>query len=184
MVKIFLAIHFTLWQNVYMLSQVAPNNSVRKLVEHLHSPFSTVTLEDMRSVLYQSLEIRSVSSQNDIAHERLIRWKRSATHILEDGYVYQGKMCTDVSVVFISMCLALGLEARLAKLKKTGMTHSVVEVLLPDGWYVIDASNLHLKPIKGEITENNPYYDWTLWKKAPDAWSMGLDDVHKIALIF
>jgi hypothetical protein len=184
MVKIFLAIHFILWYNIYMSSQVEPNSNVQKLVEHLHSPFSAATLENMRSTLHQSLEMRSLHTQDDIAHERLIRWKRSATQILEDKYVYQGKMCTDVSVVFISMCLALGLEARLVKLKKTSMTHSVVEVLLHDGWYVVDASNQQSKPIKGEITEDNPYYDWTLWKKAPDAWSMGLDDVHKIASIF
>ena len=167
-----------------MSSQVAPNNSVRKLVEHLHSPFSSSTLEDIRSIMYRSLDVRDIKTEDDAKHEQEIRWKRSATQILEDRYVYQGKMCTDVSVVFISMCLALGLEARLVKLKKTGMTHSVVEVLLPDGWYVIDASNTHLKPMKGEIKKDNPYCDFTLWKRAPDAWSMGLDDVHKIALIF
>lgn len=93
-------------------------------------------------------------------------------------------MCTDVSVLYISLCLALGLDARLVKLKKEHMTHSVVEVLFSDGWYVIDVSNERSKPLKTEITEDNPYYDWTLWKKAPDAWSMGLDDVDKLALIF
>lgn len=167
-----------------MTSQVAPNNSVQKLVEHLHSPFSSSTLEDIRSIMYRSLDVRDIKTEDDAKHERAIRWKRSATQILEDKYVYQGKMCTDVSVVFISMCLALGFEARLVKLKKPSMTHSVVEVFLPDGWYVIDASNQHSKPMKGEITEDNPYDDFALWKKAPDAWSMGLDDVHKIALIF
>jgi len=40
------------------------------------------------------------------AAEAKLRWRRTATQIITDGYVYEGKSCTDDVIVFLAVCRA------------------------------------------------------------------------------
>jgi hypothetical protein len=162
--------------------QIDPSDEIKSLVSDLKLPANRETLIKVRDRMFSKLEIRPFN-ETTAPHERTIRWKRTASEILNDCYVYQGKACTDLVVLFISFCRALGLETRFVKLRKGKMVHSVAEIELSDGWYIFDVSDKNSLPIKGEIKPDSPYKDWQLWKKGRDAWDLGLEkfeDINKI----
>ena len=129
--------------------------------------------------MYKEIEVRPYNEQTK-DHEKSIRWKRTAVQILDDGYVYCGKACTDLVVLFLAICNSLNLETRFVKLKKKKWCILVSEIKLEDGWYIFDVSNENNVPLKGEITEENPYKNWKLWKKGRDAWDIDLVDFDSI----
>lgn len=159
--------------------QIEVTREIASLVSDIHKPINPEKLVAMRDEMYSKLEIRDYNDST-AEHEKSIRWKRTAAQILSDGYVYQGKSCTDLVVLFITLCNALGLETRFVKLKKREMVHSIAEVKLEDGWYIFDVSNQNNLPIKGEVTKENPHKDWELWKKGKDAWDLGLSEFNSI----
>jgi hypothetical protein len=163
-------------------SQINCSNEIKTFVGDLELPANSETLIKIRDRMFPKLEIRPFNEKT-APHEKAIRWKRTASEILNDYYVYQGKACTDLVVLFISFCLALGLETRFVKLRKAKMVHSVAEIKLSDGWYIFDVSYKNSLPVKGEITSDAPFKDWQLWKKGRDAWDLGLEkfeDIDKI----
>lgn len=163
-------------------SQTEPSEKIVSLVADKKFPITVSDLIDIRNRIYDEIEIRPYNDQTK-DHEKSIRWKRTAAEILNDGYVYQGKACTDLVVLFLAICNSLGLKTRFVKLKKEGCVHSVAEVKLEDDWYIFDVSNKNNTPLKGEVTEENPYQDLTLWKKGRDAWDIGLTDFDSIKKI-
>jgi transglutaminase-like putative cysteine protease len=132
--------------------------------------------------MYSRLVVRPYDSSAQES-EKLIRWKRTAAEILQDGYVYSGKACTDLTVLFIALCRALNLETNFVKLKKENKVHSVAEVKLASGWYIFDVADRTSQPVPGIITAEQPYQGWQLWQKGRDAWDLGLSswgDIKKI----
>ncbi|MFA6295305.1 MAG: transglutaminase-like domain-containing protein [Candidatus Paceibacterota bacterium] len=156
-------------------TQIESSDKIKALVADIVVPITSDTLKTIRDLMYSKLEIRPYDKTTE-EHEKSIRWKRTASEILDNAFVYQGKACTDLAVLFIALCNALGLETRFVKIKKEKMVHSVVEIKLADGWYIFDTSDPRNNPIKGEITETTPYKDWILWKKGRDAWDLELID--------
>ena len=65
----------------------------------------------LRDALLAHLTFRSYN-KTSWEHERSIRWKRTATEILSDGWVYEAKGCTDIVIAFIGLCRAKGLATR------------------------------------------------------------------------
>lgn len=116
-------------------------------------------------------------TEKEKENEAQIRWKRSATQILQDGYVYREKACTDETIVFIACCNAKGYETHFVKLIKninnSQYTHSVAEVKLDNTWYLFDV-NGKLGVQKGAIMANKEIDGYKLWKKGRDAWDIGL----------
>ena len=165
-----------------MESQIEPTEQIRSLVADVSFPVTPERLMEIKKEMYRRLEIRPYNDATK-DHEKSIRWKRTAGEILNDGYVYNGKACTDLVVLFLSLCLALGLNTRFVKLKKEKMIHSVAEIKLEDGWYIFDIAHQNDVPTKGEITEGAPYGEWKLWKKGRDAWDLGLTDFNTITQI-
>lgn len=164
-------------------SQIEITTEIKNLLKDIKYPITLDTLIQLRDLMYSKLNIRPY---NDSAkeHEKSIRWKRTATEILKDGYIYNGKACTDLTVLFIAFCRALGLDTNFVKVKKENSVHSVAEIKLDNGWYIFDVSNIKNIPINGIITKDRPYKDWQLWKKGRDAWDLGLSefkDIDKIA---
>lgn len=156
-------------------SQIETSKILQEFVSDITKPFTTETLVEVRGRVYMRVEIRPYNESTK-EHERSIRWKRTASQILEDGYVYRGKSCTDLSVLFIALCKTLGLETRFVKLKKDNKTHSIAEIKLDDGWYTFDISSPTSVPRKGEVSKDASYEGWQLWKKGRDAWDIGLAD--------
>ena len=113
-------------------------------------------------------------------HADSIQWKRTASEILQDKYVYVGKACSDLAVVLLSLCKAAGIDGRLVKLKsindKEG--HSIAEVSLNNKWYRIDPSSRDSVPFEGELTDK---FIWNkkfkVWKKGRDVWDLGLKSI-------
>ena len=163
-------------------SQIEPSEKIVKLVTGKVPPISVSDLVDIRDRIYKVIEIKPYNEHTK-EHEKSIRWKRTATQVLDDSYVYEGKSCTDLVVLFLALCHALNLETRFVKLKKERMVHSVAEIKLEDGWYIIDVSHKDSVPLKGEVTDENPYKDWNLWKKGRDAWDLNLVDFESIKKI-
>jgi hypothetical protein len=163
-------------------SQIEPSEQIKKMVEDKTRPITVSDLMNIKKRIYEKIEIRPYN-KDTAEHEKSIRWKRTSTQILNDGYVYEGKACTDLVVLFLSACNALRLETRFVKLKKENWVHSVAEIKLEDGWYIFDVSNKDNIPIKGEVTEENQYKDWKLWKKGRDAWDIDLVDFDSIKKI-
>ena len=163
-------------------SQIEPSEEILLLISQFKSPITKDELLTIRDLIYSKIKIKSY---NDISkeHEKSIRWKRTGVEILNDGYVYEGKSCTDFVVLFLTFCNALNLETKFVKLKKEKMVHSVAEINLNDGWYIFDVSKPDNLPVKGQITEANPYKKWGLWAKGRDAWDLGLTEFESIKKI-
>ncbi len=107
--------------------------------------------------------------------------KRTASQIIQDKYVYCGKACSDLVVVFLAVCRAAGVKGRLVKLKSianTNSTHSIAEVNLKGIWYRIDPSSKDSKPLKGALNSKSIWNKkYKVWKKGRDVWDLGLNDI-------
>lgn len=82
-------------------SQTETTPEIRNLVASITSPVTPQGLMELKYLMCSKLEIRDYN-ESAKAHERAIRWRRTADEILKDGYVYDGKACTDLVVVFIA----------------------------------------------------------------------------------
>lgn len=104
-----------------------------------------------------------------------IQWKRTASEILRDGYVYSGKACSDLVVVFLALCKAAGIEGRLVKLISSDKTktHSIAEVNLNGAWFRLNMSPSDI-PYEGELTDESVWNkEYKVWKKGRDVWDLG-----------
>ena len=173
-------------------SQVEANDFILKLladwqIKNVSTPQKLLTL---RNKMFSILTVKPYNDETKDA-EKQIRWKRTGAQVLEDGYVYQGKACTDLVIAFIALARAAGVEnTNFVKLKNnnTGMVHSVGEFKLEDGWYIFDIANKNSTPVKGEIKSNVPWGGppngpFLLWKKGGDSWALELTDFDSIGKI-
>ena len=154
-------------------SQLDPNLDIRSLATNLRAPFSPDTLVELRRRVVARLEFRPCRKEAK-DHEKSIRFKRTAAKILADGFVYQGKAAADLTVAFLALCAAAGIEARFVALKDGSRDHCAAEALLPDGWYAFDVAAPWAAPRKGDVSDIRPLESWKLRAKGPDAWSVGL----------
>ncbi len=105
--------------------------------------------------------------------EKKMRWTRTATQILKDGWVVKGKGCTDITVLFIAVAKAKGLKATFVKLYsiKRQMLHAAVE--LPDENSILDATTGRREDPSNEIL----FDEYKVYKKGRDTWDIGLSSV-------
>jgi hypothetical protein len=165
-----------------MNSQIETTTTIKNLVKDIKTPITIDSLINLRDLIYSIIVIRPYNDSTK-EHEQKIRWKRTATEIIQDAYVYSGKACTDLTLLFIALSKALGLETNFVKVFNDKTVHSIAEVKLADGWYLFDVSRKNI-PVKGFITEDTPYQKWRLWKKGRDAWDLGLVEFESISKIF
>ncbi|PIT95262.1 hypothetical protein COT98_00490 [Candidatus Falkowbacteria bacterium CG10_big_fil_rev_8_21_14_0_10_39_9] len=164
-------------------SQIEPTVEIKELVKDVKSPITFDSLIQIRDLMYVKIIFRPYDDSTR-EQEKAIRWKRTAGEILRDGYVYSEKACTDLTVLYIALCQALGLETSFVKVKNGERVHSIAEIKLDDGWYIFDIFRKNI-PVKGLITPDAPFAGWQLWQKGRDAWDIGLtsfDDINKIII--
>ena len=161
-------------------------SEVTPTIQKFLGDYKVKTHEDLAVLLkriHSSLEFRNY---NDATKEYAdsIQWKRTASEIIEDGYVYEGKFCSDLALVFIALCKAAGVDAQLLKLIRLDgkSTHTIAEIQLEDGWYRLDTSNSGSIPFKGYLADDQVWNKnweggWKVWKRGPDLWSMGLHSI-------
>ncbi len=139
----------------------------------------------LKNKILDSLEARPYNEKTK-EHADSIQWTRTASEILQNKYVYQGKACSDIAIVFLALCRALGIDGRLVKLKSVedNNTHSIVEVNLNNIWYRIDPSNKDSVPFEGELTDESIWNKkFKVWKKGKDVWDLGLNNIESEAKI-
>ena len=138
----------------------------------------------LRAHIHNYLEFKEINEENK-EYEEAIRWKRTASEIIQDGYVYEGTSCSDLTVIFIASCKALGIENNFVKLVNLpkNNTHSVAEVKIDDKWWRLDPSiNNDLVFFEGEFLKDKVYDKnweggWKVWKKGKDLWDLGLQGI-------
>jgi hypothetical protein len=133
-------------------------------------------LVTLRNRLQNALEFRPYKKETQ-KHADGIQWKRTASEILRDGYVYKGKACSDLTIVFLSLCKAAGIDGQLVKLRSIDKkkTHSIAEVKLSDSGYRLDIASKDSVPFKGRLTDDSVWNkEYKAWKKGRDVWDLGL----------
>ena len=115
-------------------------------------------------------QIKKVDADPKI--ENPIRWRRTATEILNDGWVAIGKSCTDLTVLFIAIAKAKGLEARFVKAYSTKkrMLHSLVELNIDNKKIYFDATNGKFDDGLKELL----FEEYKIYKIGQDSWDIGL----------
>ncbi|MBU2590295.1 MAG: hypothetical protein KKB39_06040 [Nanoarchaeota archaeon] len=120
-------------------------------------------------------KILSVTKKIELPNEeeKKMRWKRTATQILKDGWVVKGKSCTDITVLFIAVAKAKGIKAIFVKLYsiKRQMLHAAVE--LPGENSILDATTGRRDNSSNEIL----FDEYKVYKKGRDSWDIGLSGV-------
>ena len=162
-------------------SQIETTNRLREIAESAEGE-GIALLEGMKVKVYEEIRLRPYNEET-AQDEKNIRWKRTADEIFRDGYVYDGKACTDLVVAFLGLANAKGLETKFVKLRNEKMVHSIAEIKLEDGWYMYDIASRNTKPSKGQFVEDVPMDGWTLWKKGRDSWDLGLSEFEDIGKI-
>lgn len=147
---------------------------------------SSEDLIKLREYILDSLQFKPYNEETKEQADS-IQWKRTASQIIKDGYVYEGKACSDIAVVFLALCKALNIEGNLLKLitiDKTN-THTIIEVKLNDTWYRLDPSKETSIPHQKEMTEDDIFRGkYQLWKRGKDNWDLGLDSFESEKNIF
>lgn len=143
----------------------------------------------LRDKIFSHLEFRPYNDETK-AHADNIQWKRTASEIITDGYVYKGKACSDLTIVFLALCKAANIDGRLVKLKaiEKQMTHSIAEINLNNKWYTFDINKTSV-PLEGELDENSIYQtqnktSYKVYKKGRDVWDLELNDKESENKIF
>ncbi|MBD3359749.1 MAG: hypothetical protein GF365_03540 [Candidatus Buchananbacteria bacterium] len=134
---------------------------------------------NLKNKILKSLEFRSYN-QKTKKHADSIQWQRTASQILKDGYVYKGKACSDLAIVFLALCKTAGLESRLVKLISLDnkQTHSIAEFKFNGYWYRIDPSVQDSIPFKGALTKKSIWNKrFKVYKKGRDVWELGLSNI-------
>lgn len=153
-------------------SQVEITETIRKF----SSDIKGEDIELAKNILRKIHEkIKKVELETE--KEREMRWKRTATQILEEGWVVKGKACTDLTIVFIAVAKAKGLEAKFVKVYSTKrkMLHSAVEIKLDGKSVYLDVTNG-----KFDDTDKNVIFEeYKIYKKGRDSWDIGLDSFSK-----
>jgi hypothetical protein len=154
-----------------------------KITKPIKSFVAGMKLETLDDLI--ELKIKMRTALNTIPYEesivgeiRRIMWKRTAHQILEDGYIYSKDSCTDIVILFMALCKALGLKTYFVKVRKKNgepEMHSIAEIQLPKpyGWYLFDLAYDN-PPEKGRMTPGSVYRGWEFWKKGRDSWDLGL----------
>ena len=60
-------------------------------------------LVNLRDYVLDTLEFKPYNEKTK-EHADSIQWKRTASQIIQDGYVYEGKACSDIVLVFLALC--------------------------------------------------------------------------------
>ena len=125
---------------------------------------------------YVQNTIKAEPYSKKVAEDELkMRWTRTADEILSDGYIYQTKGCTDLVILFQTLCEAKGYTTNFLRVKdKSGVAnHSMAEVQIDRKWYTVDAGNsFQIK--KGKLNNEELFRGYALWKRGRDGWDIGL----------
>ena len=154
-------------------SQIETTRLIKDIVRDFDGLESSKDLKALRFIMMYNLEVKRYTRRKR-RHERQLRWKRTATEIFQDGFVYNDKGEADLVIAYIALCKALGVKTRYVTLWNPQDLHTVVEVALGDAWFIYDVAANDADPVEGVITKKNGFEGWKLWRKGRDAWDVGL----------
>lgn len=154
-------------------SQIETTTLIKDIVRNFDGLDKPKDLEALRFIMMYNLEVRQYTKRKR-RHERKIRWRRTATEIFEDGFVYSDQGEADLVIAYVALCKALGVRTRYVTLWRDQNLHTVAEVALGKAWFIYDVAGNDTEPVEGIITKRNGYGGWKLWRKGRDAWDIGL----------
>lgn len=164
-----------------MKSQIKTTKRLQKIAEFVNGEDIDLLI-NLRKKVFQSLKFLPYNEETK-KDEKKIRWKRTADEIFKEGYVYEGKACTDIVIAFLGLAKAKGFRTRFVKIYKKGAVHSIAEIKIKNKWYNYDIASYKTEPIEGEFTSESSIDGWKLWKKGKDAWDIGLKEYNDIEKI-
>lgn len=136
----------------------------------------------LRDKVYESLRFRPYNEKTkELEHQ--IRWKRTADQIFKDGYVYEGKACSDIVVAYLGLAKAREFTTQFVEVYNDRNVHSIAEIFVDNKWYIYNVASRQPNPQEGQYRLGEPLNGWYLWKKGRDAWDLGLmerRDIRKI----
>jgi len=147
-----------------MKTQIEPGKKVKELANVLTGKDNEL-FYNLSKLIFQKIKRIPVDE-----NEKNIRWKRTAEQILQDGYVYQGKACTDLCVVAISILKVKDIKAEIVRVasKKRNALHNMIKI--NNKYYDVTTSVFYNK----KSLEMN---DWKILAAGRDAWDIGLKDI-------
>lgn len=154
-------------------SQIETTPLIREIVLRVESVQTPEDLKSLRFIMMYNLNQRKYSRHRR-GHEQRIRWRRTATQIFEDAFVYRGHCDADMVVAFLALCKARNIKGRFVKVWKNNQIYSLAEVQLDTTWYIFDVASSDAEPVMGVLGEENDFNGWKLWKKGRDSWDIGL----------
>lgn len=154
-----------------MSEQIQVTTKLQEIADSVEGDGITLVI-GLKDKVHESLETRPYNDETSV-HEYSIRWRRTADQILDDGYVYQGKACTDIVIAFLGLAKARGYECLFVKVRGVNGLHSLAEIKADDDWYIFNVTMPDSQPQKGQFVEGIPYKGWVLLGKASDAWELG-----------
>jgi len=154
-------------------SQIETTKLIKDIVRDFNGIESPKDLKALRFIMMYNLEVKNYTSRKR-RHERKIRWRRTATEIFQDGFVYNDQGEADLVIAYVALCKALGVKARYVTLWSAQDLHTVAEIALGDVWFIYDVAANDAEPVEGIITKKNGFEGWKLWRKGRDAWDIGL----------
>jgi len=107
--------------------QVEVTDEIRKIAAEIKSAGKKEIIA-LRRLLFAKVKQMDLDEEDELR----IRWRRTATEILRDGYVYKHKGCSDMCVAYIALARARGLDAKYERLywPEKKAVHAVIEAPL------------------------------------------------------
>jgi hypothetical protein len=154
-------------------SQIETTSIIEEIVRDFNGLETPKDLKALRFIMLYNLEVKRYSKRKR-RHEQRLRWRRTASEIFNEGFVYNDRGGSDLVIAYIALCKALGVKARYVTLWNEHELHTVAEIALGDSWFIYDVVENDAEPVRGLITRNSGFEGWKLWKKGRDAWDLGL----------
>lgn len=159
-----------------MKSQLAAGKNIKAVTKGLDitSPEDLVLV---KRAFLSKLRLLPLVGEN-IQRELQIRWSRTAEQILEDGFVYNTKACTDIVIVFLAIMRDLSVESKFVKAKSSSDLHSFAYIVIDNVGYYFDVSAQDALPIKTDGVNMLPYAGYSIVGVGKDSWDISyINDV-------
>ena len=164
-----------------MKSQIELTDRLRNIADSVQGE-GIKLIKGLKEKVYESLEFRPYNDEIK-DQEKSLRWKRTADQIFKEGYVYEGKACTDIVIAYLGLARARGFDTKFVKVSREQKVHSIAEILVGQEWYIFDVASRDSKPQKGKYINDLQIGGWKLWKKGRDSWDLGLENFGDIIKI-
>lgn len=150
-------------------SQIIPWKYSQELLKDFPKIEKFEDFETLHKLLRNHLNFIQIETEEQKQKEKDIRWKRTWEEIIQQKDVYRGKACTDVTIAYMTLLQALGIEASFVKVKNKKNIHSILEIFFNGEYYIFDVADYKLKYTKASFKKGEQFWDRIFWGKGKDS---------------